>query len=102
MSNTYASFGRMQPNTFVCKRSEKEWNMPAEYYVNVLYPLQDRAISVFRNTPFYLSGGTALSRGYFNHRLFAILSVRNVSRSNSSTTFQPTWASLSSIRFLDA
>jgi hypothetical protein len=42
--------------------------MPAGYYVSVLYPIQDRAISVFRDTPFYLTGGTALSRGYFNHR----------------------------------
>ncbi|MBM4145129.1 MAG: nucleotidyl transferase AbiEii/AbiGii toxin family protein [Nitrospira sp.] len=42
--------------------------MLAEYYNNVLYPLQDMAISVFRESPFYLTGGTALSRGYYNHR----------------------------------
>lgn len=42
--------------------------MPAEYYNNVLYPVQDKAIAVFRGSPFYLTGGTALSRGYYNHR----------------------------------
>ncbi len=42
--------------------------MLAEYYNNVLYPLQDMVISVFRESPFYLTGGTALSRGYYNHR----------------------------------
>lgn len=42
--------------------------MPAERYDNVLYPLQDRVIALFRDTPFYLTGGTALSRGYYQHR----------------------------------
>ena len=42
--------------------------MPAEYYNNILYPLQDKAFPLFNSTPFYLTGGTALSRGYFNHR----------------------------------
>ncbi|HWR58193.1 MAG TPA: nucleotidyl transferase AbiEii/AbiGii toxin family protein [Thermodesulfovibrionales bacterium] len=42
--------------------------MPAEYYNNVLYPLQDRAIRTFQDSPFYLTGGTTLSRGYYNHR----------------------------------
>lgn len=46
----------------------KGWILPAEYYAKTLYPLQDTVIQVFRNTPFYLSGGTALSRGYYNHR----------------------------------
>jgi predicted nucleotidyltransferase component of viral defense system len=40
----------------------------AEYYSNILYPLQDKAIPSFRDSPFYLTGGTALSRGYYNHR----------------------------------
>lgn len=30
--------------------------------------MQDKAIPAFRDSPFYLTGGTALSRGYFNHR----------------------------------
>ena len=42
--------------------------MPAEYYDKVLYPIQDKVIGLFKDTPFYLSGGTALSRGYYNHR----------------------------------
>ncbi|OGV98078.1 MAG: hypothetical protein A2Z59_11860 [Nitrospinae bacterium RIFCSPLOWO2_02_39_17] len=42
--------------------------MLAEYYSNILYPLQDKAIPAFRDSPFYLTGGTALSRGYYNHR----------------------------------
>ena len=42
--------------------------MPAEYYAKVLYPIQDRVLPAFQNSPFYLTGGTALSRGYYNHR----------------------------------
>lgn len=42
--------------------------MPAEYYTKILYPLQDKVLAVFRNSPFYLTGGTALSRGYYQHR----------------------------------
>ena len=42
--------------------------MRAEYYTQVLYPIQDKVITVFRDSPFYLTGGTALSRGYYNHR----------------------------------
>jgi predicted nucleotidyltransferase component of viral defense system len=40
----------------------------AEYYSNILYQLQDKVFPVFKDTPFYLTGGTALSRGYYNHR----------------------------------
>ena len=42
--------------------------MFADYYLKVLYPLQDKVVEVFRETPFYLTGGTALPRGYYNHR----------------------------------
>lgn len=42
--------------------------MPAEYYDKVLYPIQDKVIRLFKDTPFYLSGGTVLSRGYYSHR----------------------------------
>lgn len=40
------------------------------YYTNELYPLQDNVLKVIDtiNTPFYLTGGTALSRCYFQHR----------------------------------
>jgi predicted nucleotidyltransferase component of viral defense system len=47
---------------------KKEWTLPAEYYTNILYPLQDKAIPAFKDSPFYLTGGTALSRGYYHHR----------------------------------
>lgn len=42
--------------------------MPAEFYNKVLYPIQDRAIIAFKDSAFYLTGGTTLSRGYYNHR----------------------------------
>lgn len=42
--------------------------MPAEYYDKIIYPMQDKVIPVFTGSPFYLTGGTALSRGYYNHR----------------------------------
>ena len=39
-------------------------------YFDVLYPLQDRVLGILRGleTGFYLSGGTAASRGYLHHR----------------------------------
>ena len=41
-----------------------------DFYKTKLYPFQDRIIKTIGNlkTGFYLSGGTALSRGYLNHR----------------------------------
>lgn len=43
----------------------------SDYYVANLYKLQDGILNIVRklNVPFYLTGGTALSRGYYNHRL---------------------------------
>ena len=40
------------------------------FYFDVLYPFQDRAIQAINqaNTDFYLTGGTAASRGYLQHR----------------------------------
>lgn len=40
------------------------------YYEETLYPLQDGVLSCVKNsgTRFFLTGGTALSRGFFNHR----------------------------------
>jgi len=45
--------------------------MKKEYYFTKLYPLQDRVLKVINdlNTSFYLTGGTASSRGYLHHRL---------------------------------
>lgn len=42
--------------------------MPAQYYNKVLYPLQNKVFPAFEGSPFYLTGGTAISRGYYNHR----------------------------------
>ncbi len=44
--------------------------MHADYYQNILYPLQNKVLKVFAevDTSFYLTGGTALSRAYLNHR----------------------------------
>jgi predicted nucleotidyltransferase component of viral defense system len=40
------------------------------FYTDKLYPIQDRVLSVIgkAQTSFYLTGGTASSRGYLNHR----------------------------------
>lgn len=42
----------------------------SSYYRDILYPLQDRVLRAIDElkTPFYLTGGTALSRCYFGHR----------------------------------
>jgi hypothetical protein len=44
--------------------------MDNSFYFEALYPLQDRVIGVLSGleTEFYLTGGTAASRGYLNHR----------------------------------
>ena len=44
--------------------------MDKAFYFDVLYPLQDRVIGILSAlaTDFYLTGGTAASRGYLNHR----------------------------------
>jgi hypothetical protein len=43
---------------------------PDNYYTKSLYPFQDGVLNIVKKSglPFYLTGGTALSRGYFNHR----------------------------------
>lgn len=44
--------------------------MQKDYYQNILYPLQDKVLNLLGSLPvdFYLTGGTALSRAYLNHR----------------------------------
>ncbi len=44
--------------------------MPARYYQDKLYPFQNRILQLVQNAgvDFYLTGGTALSRCYLNHR----------------------------------
>lgn len=40
------------------------------FYFDRLYPMQDEVLRLIRSadTEFYLTGGTAASRGYLNHR----------------------------------
>jgi len=44
--------------------------MQKDYYQNTLYPLQDKVLKLIEplSVDFYLTGGTALSRAYLNHR----------------------------------
>ena len=44
--------------------------MQGDYYQNILYPFQDKILNLVEKLPvdFYLTGGTALSRAYLNHR----------------------------------
>jgi predicted nucleotidyltransferase component of viral defense system len=44
--------------------------MDQSYYFNVLYPFQDEVLGRVAGleTEFYLTGGTAASRGYLQHR----------------------------------
>jgi len=44
--------------------------MQKSYYQNILYPLQNKLLKLIEPLPvdFYLTGGTALSRIYLNHR----------------------------------
>lgn len=45
-------------------------NTSGEYFRTKLYPFQDGILAIVRKsgTPFYLTGGTALSRRWFHHR----------------------------------
>lgn len=42
----------------------------SNYYETILYPTQNEVLKIMKNLnlPFYLTGGTAVSRGYFHHR----------------------------------
>jgi len=44
--------------------------MQSQYYEESLYPLQDGVLSILNRSDsnFFLTGGTALSRAYYNHR----------------------------------
>ena len=55
-------------NLFTLKKPSMEHQ---SYYINKLYPLQDKFLKFLnndKNNKFYLTGGTTLSRFYFNHR----------------------------------
>ncbi len=49
---------------------ERDMNTSEEYFTKKLYPFQDGILSIVKKsgTPFYLTGGTALSRRWFAHR----------------------------------
>jgi len=44
--------------------------LPSQFYEESLYPLQDGVMNIINKcgTRFFLTGGTALSRAYYNHR----------------------------------
>ena len=44
--------------------------LPSQYYEESLYPLQDGVMCILHqsDSDFFLTGGTALSRAYYNHR----------------------------------
>ncbi len=50
--------------------SEKNMTLYSDYYEENLYKLQNGVLNIVSElkVPFYLTGGTALSRGYYNHR----------------------------------
>ena len=52
------------------KKKEQNMNVSGKYYEKSLYPLQNGVLSIVQNakTPFFLTGGTALSRHYTHHR----------------------------------
>ena len=50
-------------------------NSEQEYYNSCLYPLQDQVCQLVGFGGLYLSGGTALSRMYFNHRYSDVYNI---------------------------
>jgi len=58
--------------------------MPSQYYEENLYPLQDGVMNILSQsgTDFFLTGGTALSRAYYNHRYSVLLSFSYVQKLN--------------------
>ncbi len=44
--------------------------MDSKFYIDALYPFQDQVLQIITalETGFYLTGGTAVSRGYLHHR----------------------------------
>jgi hypothetical protein len=49
---------------------ERDMNTSKEYFTEKLYPFQDGILNIVKKsgTPFYLTGGTALSRRWYAHR----------------------------------
>ncbi|KKL81481.1 hypothetical protein LCGC14_1994380 [marine sediment metagenome] len=61
-------------------------NALEKYYEENLYPLQDGVLNIVKKsrTPFFLTGGAALSRYYVGHRYFDDLDLFVVDDSNYS------------------
>lgn len=53
-----------EPKNLIRKINRNE----KEFYESNLYPIQDKVLSFFSSEKFYLTGGTCLSRFYYNHR----------------------------------
>lgn len=51
-----------------------------EFYEKLLYPLQDEIFTLIQTERFYLSGGTCLSRFYYNHRYSEELDFKQVAK----------------------
>jgi len=54
--------------TTALNKIKKATPQEKEFYYKNLYPLQDIVLEAIQNDAFYLTGGTALSRFYFQHR----------------------------------
>ncbi len=68
------------------------------YYREKLYPFQDGVLNIVKrlNTPFYLTGGAALGRGYFHHRYSDDLDLFMNQRSDYQAHVQTLYAELES------
>jgi hypothetical protein len=69
----------MPLKNYIRRKSQSEYGqkgeryimiLPSQYYEEKLYPLQDGVLNTLSHsdTDFFLTGGTALSRAYYNHR----------------------------------
>lgn len=54
--------------TTALKLLKKATPQETDFYFNTLYPLQDTVLEAIQSDAFYLTGGTALGRFYFQHR----------------------------------
>lgn len=63
----YPNTGTVSPIKYVIRPLKKDLN---SYYNETLYPLQDKILGILDHSdlPFYLTGGTALHRGYYGVR----------------------------------
>jgi hypothetical protein len=61
---------RKSQNEFGQKKEGVTMILPLQYYEEKLYPLQNGVLNILSHsgTDFFLTGGTALSRAYYNHR----------------------------------